>query len=98
MARENKGWGYFEHMTHYHHERNHQGLGNALIDGEEQEMAGAGRIVCRERLSGLLGFHRGKTAAQERIEQWDRTPRHSAIERLHRAVGYLEAAALPRNA
>ena len=58
----------FEYMAHCHHERNHQGLGNALIDGEEQDMDGAGRIVRRERLGGLLSFYHRKTAAQERIE------------------------------
>ena len=37
-----------EYMAHYHRERNHQGLGNALIDGEQQDVAGAGRIVRRD--------------------------------------------------
>ena len=55
-------------MSHYHHERNHQGLGNALIDGEEQDMAKSGRIVCRKRIGGLLSCYHRKTVAQERIE------------------------------
>jgi transposase InsO family protein len=57
-----------EYMAHYHRERNHQGLGNALIDGEQQDVAGAGRIVRRERLGGLLSFYHRKTAVRERIE------------------------------
>ena len=55
-----------EHMAHYHRERNHQGLGNALIDGERQDVAG--RIVRRERLGGLLSFYHRKTAVRERTE------------------------------
>ena len=62
-----------EYMAHYHRERNHQGLGNALIDGEQQDVAGAGRIVRRERLGGLLSFYLRKTAVRERTEYWDRT-------------------------
>jgi putative transposase len=42
-----------EYMAHYHHERNHQGLGNALIDGEPLATTGNGAVVCRERLGGL---------------------------------------------
>jgi hypothetical protein len=57
-----------EYMAHYHRERNHQGLGNALIDGEQQDVAGAGRIVRRERLGGLLSFYHRKTAVRERTE------------------------------
>jgi hypothetical protein len=51
-----------EYMAHYYRERNHQGLGNALIDGEQQDVSGAGRIVRRERLGGLLSFYHRKTA------------------------------------
>lgn len=36
----------------YHSERNHQGLGNALIDGKAHR--GDGQVVCDERLGGLL--------------------------------------------
>jgi hypothetical protein len=46
-----------EYMAHYHHDRNHQGLGNALIVGEEQDAAGRGRVIRRERLGGLLSFY-----------------------------------------
>jgi transposase InsO family protein len=40
---------------HYHVERNHQGLGNALIDGEP--MPEVGEVLRRERLGGLLSFY-----------------------------------------
>jgi len=33
-------------------ERNHQGLGNELI--EQSSETGQGRVACRERLGGLL--------------------------------------------
>ena len=36
-----------EYMKHYHAERNHQGIGNELIDGEP--MPGAGGVVRDER-------------------------------------------------
>jgi hypothetical protein len=39
-----------EYMAHYHHERNHQGLGNALIDGEQLATTGNGAVVCRDLL------------------------------------------------
>ncbi len=42
-------------MTHYHEERNHQGLDNKLIDG--QATVGEGEIECTERLGGLLKYY-----------------------------------------
>ena len=57
-----------EYMAHYHHERNHQGLGNDLIDANEHDFAGAGAIVRRERLGGLLSHHRRKTVQQRWTE------------------------------
>jgi len=45
------------YLAHYHEERNHQGLGNAILEpGEEVGQAG-GRIECRERLGGLLRYY-----------------------------------------
>jgi transposase InsO family protein len=45
-----------EYVVHYHHERNHQGLGNDLIDpivaGRRQ-----GRIPRHPRLGGLLNYY-----------------------------------------
>ena len=46
-----------EFVDHYHHERNHQGLGNRLIDPAPGRVVGAGRIGCRERLGGQLRFY-----------------------------------------
>ena len=45
-----------EYVEHYHRERNHQGLDNALIDGAPQ-VKGARRIRRRPRLGGLLNYY-----------------------------------------
>jgi transposase InsO family protein len=45
-----------EFVAHYHRERNHQGLENALIDGAP--VSGAGRVHRQSRLGGLLNYHR----------------------------------------
>ena len=45
-----------EYLLHFNHERNHQGIGNELIDGVA--VAGAGSVECDERLGGLLKFYR----------------------------------------
>jgi hypothetical protein len=44
-------------MRHYHGERNHQGLENALIDGVSQDTNVLGRVARRERLGGFLSFY-----------------------------------------
>ncbi len=44
-------------LTHYHAERNHQGLDNRLIDPGEEAKQVAGQIACRERLGGLLRYY-----------------------------------------
>jgi transposase InsO family protein len=46
-----------EYMRHYHLERNHQGLGNSLIDSNAQSAVGNHAVACRERLGGLLKFY-----------------------------------------
>jgi hypothetical protein len=48
--------------AHYHSERNHQGLGNRLIEPGENVGQVAGDIVCEERLGGLLKYYRRKAA------------------------------------
>ena len=58
-----------EYRSHYHHERNHQGLGNAVIDMMEPDMGEAGRIVRRERLGGLLSFYHREAVAQARADR-----------------------------
>ena len=45
-----------EFVEHYHHERNHQGLGNRLIMKAGPCLA-SGRIKCRRRLGGMLNFY-----------------------------------------
>lgn len=47
-----------EYAQHYHRERNHQGLGNELIDRYPEDYSGPGSIECRERLGGLLRHYR----------------------------------------
>jgi hypothetical protein len=43
-------------VAHYHHERNHQGLDNALIDDRSRPTGR--RIRRRPRLGGLLNYER----------------------------------------
>jgi putative transposase len=45
-----------EFVEHYHGERNHQGLGNELIDGA-RAVDHIGRIRRRQRLGGLLNYY-----------------------------------------
>ena len=44
-------------LLHYHAERNHQGLGNQLIEPEPAIGSLDGEVVCRERLGGLLKYY-----------------------------------------
>ncbi len=52
----------FEYAAHGHHERNHQGLGNRLIETPSGLAAPGSDVVCRGRLGGLLKFY-GRRAA-----------------------------------
>jgi transposase InsO family protein len=45
-----------EFVIHYHRERNHQGLGNELIDGAPGVQTG-GVVGCRQRLGGFLRYY-----------------------------------------
>jgi hypothetical protein len=49
-------------LGHYHAERNHQGLGNRLIELGEEVGRTAGDVVCRERLGGMLRYYHRKAA------------------------------------
>lgn len=51
-----------EYVDHYHAERNHQGLGNELIEPSEVSATCDGRIECRERLGGMLKFYHRRAA------------------------------------
>ena len=46
-----------EYLSHYHRERNHQGLENRIVTPSEEVGRIAGRIQCRERLGGLLKYY-----------------------------------------
>jgi len=43
-------------VAHYHSERNHQGLGNALIDVPQKQRA-TGPVRRRQRVGGLLSYY-----------------------------------------
>jgi putative transposase len=47
-----------EYVAHYHGERNHQGIGNRLIESSVDDSRRRGRIERRERLGGLLRCYR----------------------------------------
>ncbi len=51
-----------EFMIYYHRERNHQGLGNRLIDPQDEAGSLEGSLACRERLGGVLRFYHRKAA------------------------------------
>jgi len=51
-----------EYLRHYHAERNHQGLGNVLIEGAPSSENTNGRVERQERLGGLLNFYTRATA------------------------------------
>jgi len=44
-------------LEHYHAERNHQGLGNQVIDPSDELGRSSGEVHCRERLGGLLRYY-----------------------------------------
>jgi putative transposase len=46
-----------EFMTHYHTERNHQGLANRLISPEPGPLGKAGVVQRRQRLGGMLNYY-----------------------------------------
>ena len=52
-----------EYIAHYHRERNHQGMGNQLLDSDLASPP-SGPVECHERLGGMLKYyHRRSTAA-----------------------------------
>jgi transposase InsO family protein len=53
-------WVITECVKHYHLERNHQGLGNELIEPSSEP--GQGRAACRERLGGMLRYYYRRAA------------------------------------
>ena len=51
-----------EFVDHYHHGRNHQGLGNRLIDPQDEIGSLDGSVPCRERLGGPLRYYHRQAA------------------------------------
>ena len=49
-------------LSHYHTERNHQGLDNQLIVREEEVNCQTGPVGRRERLGGLLSYYHREAA------------------------------------
>jgi transposase InsO family protein len=46
-----------EYLEHYHHERNHQGFGNQIIEPAEEIRRAEGKIQRRQRLGGILNYY-----------------------------------------
>jgi transposase InsO family protein len=44
-------------VVHYHLERNHQGLGNRLIQPDAEHLTNTGAVQRRERLGGMLNYY-----------------------------------------
>jgi transposase InsO family protein len=44
-------------IAHYHTERNHQGLGNRLIQPDPSHLASTGQVERRKRLGGMLNYY-----------------------------------------
>lgn len=51
-----------EFLSHFHAERNHQGLGNRLIEPGEEVGRTASDVACPERLGGMLRYYYRKAA------------------------------------
>ena len=51
-----------EYVEHYHAERNHQPLGNKLIESDPHAGPAACRISCPERLGGMLKYYQRRAA------------------------------------
>ena len=51
-----------EYVRHYHGERNHQGIGNELIEPGDDAQDVAGKIDCREGLGGILKYYYRRAA------------------------------------
>ena len=51
-----------EFGAHYHTERNHQGLGNRIIDPGDEVGKELGDVRCRERLGGMLRYYHREAA------------------------------------
>ncbi|MGE3779875.1 MAG: integrase core domain-containing protein, partial [Pirellulaceae bacterium] len=68
-----------EYVKRYHFERNHQGLGNALIRQQGQKRCGEGRIRRRPRLGGMLN-HYEPVAARRSDREFGRYALPAAVK------------------
>ena len=68
-----------EFLTHYHAERNHQGMENRILVAGDEVGRAVGEIECRERLGGLLRYYYRKAA-------WPRLPWASSTTTAWRLV------------
>jgi len=46
-----------QYLVHYHTERNHQGLENAIVESNSEVGTVTGNVKCRERLGGLIHYY-----------------------------------------
>jgi transposase InsO family protein len=51
-----------EYLAHYCEERNHQGIGNKILEPSAEVGQADGEIECRERLGGLLRYYHRQAA------------------------------------
>lgn len=51
-----------EYVTHYHAERNHQSLGNKLVEPMNDNAAMSGSVRRRQRLGGVLNYYQRAAA------------------------------------
>ena len=51
-----------EYLSHYHRERNHQGLDNRLIESLPKDTPTQGPVLRRERLGGMLSYYHREAA------------------------------------
>ena len=50
------------YAEHYHRERNHQGVGNRLLEPGPEVGRSSGPIECRQQLGGLLRYYHREAA------------------------------------
>ena len=64
-----------EFAAHYHQERNHQGLGNQLVEPNDRLDTNFGAVDCLQRLGGLLRFyHRAAAESGSRDTRLSQPP------------------------